>query len=97
MKRFSYQWCDDFFILHIQLNHEGGTEHEVIVVRQYEEGTVRNEIVIAKKEVKSHRFMISRSHPKEKGFFIDYSEDIVLEAFKVNDRANYPSESFYMG
>lgn len=95
MKRFFHNWTDDFFLLHIQLNNGKGLEGEVVVMRQYEDGTVRNEIVTMKKDMKSHRFMISRTHPGEKNFSIEYPEDIVMEAFKVDDRAYYPTESFY--
>jgi hypothetical protein len=97
MKRFFHHWTDDFFLLHIQLNNGKGLEGDIVVMRQYEDGTVRNEIVAVKKEMKSHRFMISRTHPGEKSFSIAYPEDIVLEAFKVDDRAYYPTESFYKG
>lgn len=95
MKRFFHNWTDDFFLLHIQLNNGKGLEGEVMVMRQYEDGTARNEIVFMKKDMKSHRFMISRTHPGETSFSIEYPEDIVLEAFKVDDRAYYPTESFY--
>jgi len=96
-KKFSYTWTEDIFLLHIQLTHPGTSENQVTVTRQYEDGSTRSEIVKVKKEVKSHRFMVSRSHPREKAFIIEYSKDIVLEAFKLDDRAYYPTESFYVG
>jgi hypothetical protein len=95
MKRFFHSWTDDFFLLHIQLNNGKGLEGEVVVMRQYEDGTVRNESVFMKKDMNSHRFMISRTHPGETSFSIEYPEDIILEAFKVDDRAYYPTQSFY--
>jgi hypothetical protein len=95
MKRFSHHWTDDFFLLHIQLHNGKGRDGDVVVTREYKDGTVRKETVTMKKEMKSHRFMISRTHPKERSFSIAYPEDIVLEAFKVDDRAYYPTESFY--
>jgi hypothetical protein len=97
MKRFSYSWTDDYFLLHIQLTHNGECERETVLVREYEDGTVFNETVKIQKDVNSHRFMISRGHPKEKSLYIDYPQEVVLEAFRLDDRAYYPTESFFIG
>lgn len=96
MKRFSHNWTDDFFLLHIQLNHDGDVESEALVIRRYEDGSVGSETVKVKKNTKSHRFIISRTHPRERSFAIEYPEHIILEAFKIDDRAYYPTESFYV-
>ncbi|MGE5339906.1 MAG: hypothetical protein ACM3SY_00340 [Candidatus Omnitrophota bacterium] len=97
MKRFSYTWEGDIFLLHIQLTHGGEVERDVSVIREYTDGNIKNESVKVKEGVTSHRFMISRGHPKEKSFYLDYPEAFTLEAFKLDDRAYYPTESFFIG
>jgi hypothetical protein len=97
MKRFIHNWTDDFFLLHIQLNNRNGWQGQVLVTRRYQDGTSGNETVNVKKDMKSHRFMISRAHPSETSCQVDYPEEIILEAFKIDDRAYYPTESFYKG
>jgi hypothetical protein len=39
---------------------------------------------------------VSRSLPTEKQISIEYPQNIKLEAFKVDDRAYYPTESFFV-
>ena len=97
MKQFEHIWTNEFFLLHIQLNNSGNINFEAIVTRQYEDGQSKKETVSVKQDVKSHRFIISRTHPKEKQVIVEYPDSVILEAYKVDDRAYYPTESFFVG
>lgn len=97
MKRFEYNWSSDIFLLHIQLNNDSDITFDATVTREYEGGNPRTEVISVKHDVKSHRFIVSRSHPKENKVVIDYPKGVTLEAFKVDDRAYYPTESFFVG
>jgi hypothetical protein len=97
MKRFEHNWNSDFFLLHIQLNSDNDMTFDVAITREYEGGKQRTEVICVKQEMKSHRFIISKSHPKEIKVVIDYPKWVILEAFKIDDRAYYPTESFFVG
>jgi hypothetical protein len=97
MKKFEHAWNSDFFLLHIQLNNNSNEQIQAIVTRTYEGGKDRQEVINIKPEEKSYRFIVSKTHPKEKKVIIDYSDGAILEAFKVDDRAYYPTESFFVG
>lgn len=97
MKTFSYTWCDDYFLLHIQLNNPNGAPYEVLIKRAYDGKGMKPETVQVKAGTPSHRFLVSRTHPTEKSFTIDYPDHLVMEAFKLDDRAYYPTESFFKG
>lgn len=97
MKNFSHIWENDIFLLHIQLNNNSGKNTKAILTRKYNNRNANNEqeVINVDKDIKSHRFIVSRTHPEEIGFEIEYSDDIVLQAFKIYDRAYYPTEAFY--
>lgn len=97
MRKFVYTWTDDIFLLHIQLNKTEDVEHTAVLIRQYEGGKEKKEIIQIGKNAKSHRFIVSRTHPKERQFKIEYPEKILLQAFKIDDRAYYPTEAFFAG
>jgi hypothetical protein len=97
MKTFLYTWDADFFLLHIQLDNDYGYAYSVSVHREYQGKGIITETVNIPEGAKSHRFMVSRTHPKEVRFLIDYPDEAVLEAFKLDDRAYYPTESFFRG
>ena len=97
MKRFEHNWSSEFFLLHIQLNNDNDMSFGVTVTREYEGGKPRSEVISVKHDVKSHRFIVSRSHPMEKKVVIAYPKGIILEAFKIDDRAYYPTENFFAG
>ncbi len=96
MKRFEHVWSSEYFLLHIQLINDSNMPFNIAVTREYKGGRSRAEEIDVK-DVKSYRFIVSRSHPKEKRIVIDYPEGITLEAFKIDDRAYYPTESFFVG
>ncbi len=97
MKQFNHKWTDDFFLMHIQLNNVGKAEVDVQVKRHYEGGKYSEEVIQVKKDMKSHRFMISRSHPREDSVTVFYTDKLELEAYKVDDRAFYPANAFFKG
>jgi hypothetical protein len=99
MKQFSYVWDDSIFLLHIQLTRpQGGAGAiEAIVSREYEGGKVNQQRVCIDEGAESHRFIVSRSHPREVSFKVEYPRVSTLEAFKIDDRAYYPTESFFVG
>lgn len=96
MKKFEHIWNPDFFLLHIQLNNNGNA-FEAHVIREYEGGTTQTEVVSVHDQLTSFRFIISKTHPKEIQVSVEYPDDVILEAFKVDDRAYYPTESFFVG
>lgn len=95
MKKFNYEWNGEIFLLHIQVNSESNLSNKISIIRNYGEGGEK----IENKNIEfvnfSHRFIISRTHPKEKSVSIEYPDDLIIEAFIVDDRAYYPTESFY--
>ena len=97
LKTFKYTWAGEIFLLHIQLDSPRAAKYPITIVRNYgEKGTGREVMQIPALE-ESHRFMVSRTHPKEVGFVIEYPSEITLEAYKLDDRAYYPTESFFRG
>ena len=96
MKEFKYEWTTDIFLIHVQLSDLGDNELEIDLIREYEGGKVREEKINIAKGTGSYRFIVSRTHPKEKEFIVKYPNEVILEAFKIDDRAYYPTESFFM-
>jgi hypothetical protein len=95
MKQFEYIWAsDNIFLLHVQFN-AAGKKHKVFICREYEGQTKKEELDI--KDQKSYRMIVSRTHPKERRVVIEYPQENNIEVFKVDDRAYYPTESFYVG
>ena len=96
MKEFKYEWTSDIFLIHIQLSNLDMNETEIKLIREYEGGKIREEKINIVKDMNSYRFIVSRTHPKEISFLIKYVDKVILEAFKIDDRAYYPTESFFV-
>ena len=96
MKDFEYSWDDDIFLLHIQLNNKGQSEYKICIKRKYEGGKSKKELMKVTKN-ESFRFIISRTHPKEQKFLLEFPKSITIEVYKIDDRAYYPTEAFYVG
>lgn len=96
MKEFKYEWTTDIFLIHVQLSGFGNSELEIDLIREYEGGKAKEEKINIAKNTGSYRFIVSRTHPKEKEFIVKYPNEVILEAFKIDDRAYYPTESFFM-
>ncbi len=95
MKSFSYTWDDRYFLLHLQINKEEGQLLEVKIVRKFCDNTTREESVIVRPSGVGHRFLVTRTHPNELAFVCFYPSISKLEVYKLDDRAYYPTHSFY--
>ena len=62
---------------------------------QFRDGSTQQEMIEIKPKGPSHRFLVTRTHPQELSFTCEYPQDVELEAFKLDDRAYYPTESFF--
>lgn len=96
MKKFEHQWTPDFFLLHVQANNPTGEGGRLEILRDMQNGKKRKEFEELKSGAESHRFIISRSHPAESKIYIEYPSHLVIEVYKVDDRAYYPTESFFV-
>ncbi|MFZ2960183.1 MAG: hypothetical protein WA705_25150 [Candidatus Ozemobacteraceae bacterium] len=97
MKTFTYSWTPEYYLLHLQFDGNGSVAFEAMVTHIYEGGTIRKEPVPVLKGVESHRIMVSRTHPKEATFTVEYPDHIKLGVYQLDDRAYYPTESFFVG
>lgn len=97
MKKFKYCWNEDTFLLHIQLNNSDGADYEVVIYREYEGGKVKKQKLLIDGKTDSYRTMISRTHPRERGLNIEYPEKVTLQVFIIDDRAYYPTETYFAG
>jgi hypothetical protein len=95
IKTFKHIWGEDFFLLHIQLNNNNLLFNSIIT-REYTDGKSRKETINVQPNVDSYRFILSRTHPKECNVTVEYPSGVVLEAFKLDDRAYYPTEAFFV-
>ena len=100
MKTFDHKWDNITYLLHIQLTRPGervSDECEARIGRRYASGREADAVVDVQPGVESHRFIVSRTHPDEVSLRIEYPAEVVLEAFEIDDRAYYPTQSFYVG
>ncbi|MDQ0492830.1 hypothetical protein [Paenibacillus brasilensis] len=96
MKKFEHLWTSDFFLLHVQANNLTGEGGMLEIVRDMQNGRKSKGHEKLRHGADSHRFIISRSHPSEVKVSIEYPSHLVLEVYKVDDRAYYPTESFFV-
>lgn len=95
-KIFEYDWPSEKFLVHIELSlSEAINLIDQIEVYHIFENTFTSEIFKIPKNISSHRFIISKSKPKEVGIKIEYDSRVVLIAYEIDDRAYYPTEYFY--
>lgn len=98
MKTFTYTWNDECYILHLEFNNKGpDCEYAVTVIHNFAGSEPQREEIPVKKGMTSFRFMVSRSHPKETGLEVTYPEHSTLEVFQLDDRAYYPTQSYFVG
>ncbi|MBF0546505.1 MAG: hypothetical protein HQM08_18810 [Candidatus Riflebacteria bacterium] len=97
MKNFSYQWDEDYYLLHIQFDRTVEVPFTIKIRRDFKNTPpILEEIPYPEKDL-SYRFLVARSRPSEISFFIEYPEEMILSAYKLDDRAYYPTEHFYKG
>lgn len=98
MKTFTYEWTGECYILHLEFNNTGpDRDYPVTVLHRFSGAEPQMEKVPVKKGLTSFRFMVSRSHPRETGLMVEYPQDVQLEVFQLDDRAYYPTQSFFVG
>jgi hypothetical protein len=95
MKNFKHQWDNEIFLLHLQFDNLNEQEACLKLSRIFSNQETVEEIISIPQNTVSHRFIVSRSKPQEQEISVDYPTDVVLEAFLIDDRAYYPTESFY--
>ncbi|WP_196605117.1 hypothetical protein [Pectinatus haikarae] len=94
MKKLEHIWDNEFFLMHIELESQSDKSYFIYIKRK-----LGYEILVEEKHFDKTnsrpRFIISRTHPKEKGLIIEYPDEIILTAYKIDDRAYYPTQYFY--
>ncbi|MBF0410135.1 MAG: hypothetical protein HQM10_22515 [Candidatus Riflebacteria bacterium] len=97
MKKFSYKWTEDYYLLHFQLDRQFEGETRLKLVRLFRGGESKTEEVKVPSHDKSYRFLLSRTHPREIEFNFEYLPEMTLSVFQLEDRAYYPTEAFFVG
>lgn len=97
MKTFTHTWEGEIFLLHLELNRPDKVAYQTELKRTFRDGATTSESVLIKKNETTYRFLVTRTHPQETGFTFHYPDDVFLKAFKLDDRAYYPTESFFEG
>ncbi len=95
MKNFQYIWDNDCYILHVQFKKNDDREYIISIIREFTGGNLIEETETIRNKSKSHRFVVSRSHTNETGFKITYPDNLLIEVFKIDDRAYYPTKPFF--
>ena len=98
MKKFFYKWNEKFdgiYLLHAQVDYSNDAEPMIIKTRVFKDG--KEEIENMPLLEKSYRFIISRTHPDEKEVVVEYPDSSKLTIYEIDDRAYYPTESYFRG
>lgn len=95
MKVFSYDWQDDIYLIHYEMNSGNDMKICYKFVHFFEDGNVVESCEEATPIDGTFRSIISRLSLKETKFEIKYNDNVVLKAFLVYDRAFYPTTPFY--
>lgn len=95
MKTFVYDWSGDIYLLHVQIDLLNISESSIKLTRIFIDGSEK----IEDKKIleKSHRFIISRTHPNEIKVRIEYGNIDKLTIYEIDDRAYYPTTTFFEG
>lgn len=97
MKSYRYEWTPEYYLLHLQFNNPEKNPFEARIIRSFRSGKKRVETEPAKDGMESHRILLSRSHPNETDFIVEFPDSLVLEVYELDDRAYYPTEPVYKG
>jgi pyruvate formate lyase activating enzyme len=96
MKIFNHEWNnDDEFLIHVQVTNANSIDASALITRHYENLKKNYELLAIDMVTNSSRFIISRTHSSELGFEISYPEKLIIEVFKIDDRAFFPLKSFF--
>lgn len=98
MKTFRHPWRDEEFLLHLQLNNASPAVGFTATVRhRLTDGRELVEPYEVGDGQPSFRFMVSRAHPLETETVVEYPDAVTLEAYRLEDRAYYPIDAFFVG
>ena len=95
MKKFSYEWNDDIYLIHFELSSNLLHDFCFQIVRYFVDGRTIEEDNKVTPINGAFRSIVSRTSSSELSFDIIYDDDDVLKAYYVLDRAFYPTTPFY--
>lgn len=98
MKKYSFLWNDDIYLVHVQFdmkNFDELAERDIVITRHHTDGS--NTIETKTITNNGFRFIISRSCPEENGIEIEYNDNVTMKLYIIDDRAYYPTETYYEG
>lgn len=98
MKKYKFSWNDDIYLIHVQFdtNSLDALENKDIVLNRvfFDENSESETKTITNN---GFRFIVSRSCPEEKYVEIIYDENVYMKLFIIDDRAYYPTFTYYEG
>lgn len=97
MKEYIFTWTDELYLIHVQFNCQNfeAAEKKITIIRSFTDGSKQEEFRTMTND--GFRFIISRTCPEENGITIIYEDSIVMKVFLIDDRAYYPTESYFEG
>ncbi len=98
MKNYLFLWNDDIYLIHVQFDMpvlEELGEKNIIVKRNFVDRISEIEQRLITNN--GFRFIISRSCPEETGVEIEYDNEITMKLYLIDDRAYYPTSTYYEG
>lgn len=95
MKKFTYEWKDDIYLIHFELESSVNSDLNFEIIRHFHNGSSKTDKNSVVPIDGTFRSIVSRTSSDEFAFDIVYNDDDVLKAFLVLDRAFYPTTPFY--
>jgi len=92
MGKLKYKWDNDIWLLHVELKNTNGSELALYYSRIVN-GKDKAENHVSVKPGQSHRFIISKKTHDEAGLDIKFDNDLLVEIFKLQDRAYLPTDA----
>ncbi|MBU1061527.1 MAG: hypothetical protein KJ957_03345 [Candidatus Omnitrophica bacterium] len=93
MKALKYEWDDDIWLLHVEVNNMTQNKRTLVYSRVIENGNNGGESKIFVKPGESYRFILSRNYLQERSLDIRFDNKLLLKIFRLYDRAYLPSSS----
>lgn len=97
MKKYLFTWSEELYLIHVQFDTTDlqTSNTNFTLTRQYEDGTYKEENGLITDN--GFRFIVSRTCPEEISIEISYGDDITMKLYLIDDRAYYPTETYYEG
>lgn len=92
-KSFSYNWMDEIYLLHIEVQNKIGRDSILTISRINNLGENKSEDKIVSPG--TDRFICMRLHPSEESITVSYDNDISIKIYELLDRAYYPFAPLY--